>query len=352
MELDYNYVLFDHNKEVFYKLTLTDLFDKPFVRVYNPPMSDKNWFERLLYRFHVSEHFILPFKSIWNKRLFTHKFNNNKPICFLFSSNLFNLNRLGFFNYLRKKYKNCKLVYYCRDLYSIYFRRYKGFDDKWMKETFDVILNYDLKQVIKYNLTFYSDFESMFDLSKYESDNKSDVIFVGAAKGRLNKILDCYNYMTNKGLNCDFYIVGAPEEIKAKYPNIVFSDKWLDYENVLIKIANTKCILEIVQEDSIGYSARAMKAFGYNKKLVTNSPTIRFTRFFDNHDVQVINEANDINISAIKDSNEVNYHYKNEFSPLKVIEFLDLLLTGRTTPEDYYSSWLDLKGYKHFCEKE
>ena len=214
-----------------------------------------------------------------------------------------------------------------------------------MKKIFDLILNYDLNQVVKYGLTFYPDFESMIDISCYQKEEKSDVVFVGLAKGRLPIILDCYNLFINRGLRCDFYIVGAPENIVHDYPGIVFSDSYLDYYSVLSKIANTKCILEVIQDSSIGWSARAMKAFGYNKKLVTDAEAIRFTRFYDGHNVQVFDNTDEINVDAIKDNSLVNYNYSDEFSPLRMIEYIDLLLSGKSTTEEYFSEWLDYDKY-------
>lgn len=349
-ELSFNYVIFDNNTNSFYKLTLNDLLNKSFIQVNNPPMGDRCFFERLLYKFHVSEHFRLPFKSIWNKRIFRNCFGNDKPICFLFSSDLITLKRLKFFEFLKSEYKDCKLVYYCRDLFDLYFKRYKDFDLDYIKKTFDVILNYDLSQVLKYDLTFYPDFESMIDLSKYKGDDVKDVVFVGAAKGRLDMVLNCYNYLTNNNISCDFYIVGAPKDVKSKYPGIVFSDKWLSYDQVLTKIANARCILEIIQENSVGYSARAMKAFGYNKQLITTSSTVKFTRFFDNYNVQCISDPRDINIEALNEKKTVDYHYKDEFSPIKMIEFLDALFVNHTSAAEFFSDWIDLESFKEYLQ--
>ena len=348
-ELSYNYVYFDDNKNSFYRITLGDLYKHEGVFVENPLMSHKNAFVRFLYKAHnsgrINRVIKLPFKSIWNRFLFKNIFQNNKPICFVFASSLYRLRWVGYFDYLKKHYRNCKLVYCCRDLYSNYFEWYKGFNDDYVKKTFDLILEYDIQEVKKYGLTFYTDFESYTWQGSVEKEDKFDVVFIGAAKDRIDLILSVYELLIKKGLTCYFYITGADCSLKEKYPFIHFEKEWMPYAEVIKKTMQARCILEVVQGESSGWTARAMKAFMYNKKLITNSKAVTYTRFFDNKNVQFFSKAEDINVDYIKGRNIPDFKYNNEFSPISVIEYIDGLFTKKWDSFEFYEKWFDLKKY-------
>ena len=200
MEHKYNYVIFDDNEDSFYKDTLLDFYKLSNVKVVNPPLSDKSGLVRLLFKIHVSEKTAkiikLPFKRIWRKHLFKNTFLNSKPMCFMFCNSLYKLRWTGFFEYLKKEYPGCKLVYYCRDLFKYCFSRYKRFEPEYLYKTFDYVLTYDMKDSIKYGLTFYSDFETIHDSPiSCTIDNK--VVFVGAARDRLDTILNVFRFIFN-----------------------------------------------------------------------------------------------------------------------------------------------------------
>ena len=88
-----------------------------------------------------------------------------------------------------------------------------------------------------------------------------------------------------------------------------------------------------------------MKAFIYDKKLITNSKAVTFTRFFDNKNVQFFTNISDINIDYIKDKKMPRYDYNDEFSPRSVIRYIDGLLTGKCDSYSFFNNWLDLNKY-------
>ena len=348
-ELHCNYVIFDDMRNEFYRTTLKDLYGYSNVIVKNPPLGDEPAIIRALYRVHVSDHFDkfinLPFKSLWNKKLAENSFDDSKPICFFFSSGMYYARRLGFFEYLKKEYPGCKLVFCCRDLFSLFKERYRNFDEQYVKDTFDLILNYDIREVKKHGLVFYPDFESTVNIGDGGGEG-TDVVFVGAAKNRLNLILQTYEVLDKAGLACDFNITEVEDEqIKAKYPRINFMDKWMPYHEVLDRIARSRCILEIIQDNSVGWSARAMKAFMYNKKLITNAKAVRYTRFFDGKDVQYFESPDTIDTDAIKDPAMPDFRYNGEYSPRSVLQYVDEMLCNDTTQTQFFSDWLNLESY-------
>lgn len=349
--MNYNYVIFDDNTDVFYKTTLQDLFGKENIKVYCPLLNDRPKIVQNLFRVHISEktmrYVVLPLKSIWNKHIFSSSFIDDKPICFVFANSTYKLRWCGYFDYLKQNFPGCKLVYYCRDLFDYYKDRYRGFDEEYLKRTFDAILTYDMLDVINHNLVFYPDFESMVSSDFNQKHENNKVLFIGQARDRLKLILDVYHRLTDNGIPCDFYLTGVDEKLRFEGPGIVFADKWMPYTEVVDKTIKAGCILEIVQENTVGYSARAMKAIGYNKRLITNSIAVKYTRFYDDKNIQYFSNANDIDVMALKEKHYPDYHYNNEFSPLRMLDFLDKYFTEKITDEEYYGNWFDLKTYKN-----
>ena len=347
----YNYVFFSDHVQEFYHIGHEPVNTDVCVRYYDFPLCNEKKIIRLLYRIHNSDRINriikLPLKKIWNKFFFRERFPNDKPICFVFSCEMLKMKDVNYFNYLRKKYQECKLLYLCTDKFDLIKGRYDGFDEDYLRKTFDYVLTYEVFDVKHHGLTYFQTLRQNNEsikaqISDSNSKTQSDVVFVGEAKDRLKVVLDVFNWLTSKGLKCDFYIAFAPQEIREEYPDITFGDSWIPYKEVVKKIEQSRCILDVVQGGAIGINARAKRAFEFNKMLVSNCKGIQYSKLYDGRNIQFFEKAEDINTDAIKNdiSPEYNYSYLvNEMSPYK---YLDLLLQGKTTAEEYYSDWIDL----------
>lgn len=348
----YNYVFFSNNKHEFYHIGHNPINGKVSVRYYDFPLCAESKFLRFLYRVHNSErikkHIELPFKKVWNRILFREHFDNEKPICFVFSCETYYFCEVGFFEYLRKKYPDCKLMFLCTDKFDLIRQRYKMFDENYLRQAFDFILTYEVFDVKKYGLTYFQFFNPISkssSLKVMETQNpiiKNDVVFVGEAKDRLPIILSVYDYLTNKGLVCDFYIAFAPQDVRQKYPGIQFGDSWIPYKDVIMKIKQSRCILDVVQGDSIGINARAIRAFEYNKKLISNCLGIKNCKLNDGRNVQFFDKVETINSDVIKNDSSPNYMFENLVSELSPYRYLDLIIQNETIPQIYYKQWIDL----------
>lgn len=62
--------------------------------------------------------------------------------------------------------------------------------------------------------------------------------------------------------------------------------------------------------------------------------------------MKLIDESADIDFSFIK-QNQVtpNYRYKDEFSPVFFLDYLEKTIDTGVSPEEYYGSWFDIAGY-------
>ena len=62
----------------------------------------------------------------------------------------------------------------------------------------------------------------------------------------------------------------------------------------------------------------------YNKLLITNCPEISESGYYDPRYVQLFEDVSEIEARFVTDAPElVDYHYRGDFSPKKVLEFIE-----------------------------
>ena len=344
---NYNYVFFSGNKQEFYKQNHFDKNGDLVVRYYDGHLCKENRFLRFLYRIHNSGRLNrlikLPFKKIWNKTYFHEKFANGKPICFVFSCELYFLKDRKYFEYLKRTYPNCKLVYFFTDMVDLVSKRFKDFNLDYLKKTFDFVMTYEVFDVKKYGLEYHYDVPPSFNSTEEMQNYDSDIVFVGEAKDRLETLLNCYDLFSKHNLKCDFTIVFAPKDIRAKYPNIKWLDSWMPYSVVLEKIKKSKCILDIVQNNAVGINARGFRAFQYNKMIVSNCKGIKYCSFFDGKIVQYFDNVNDIKLEPFFNKSSINYDYEL-INKMGGVNHIECLLSNICGTNEFYADFLDLNG--------
>lgn len=129
---------------------------------------------------------------------------------------------------------------------------------------------------------------------------------------------------------------------------MIYSDNWMPFDELLRRARSAKCMVDILQGQAAGFTSRFWHAVFYNKQLISNNPLIRFTRYYDEKHMQLIQGAEEIDFAVLKTPEEIDYQYQDEFSASNFIGFLDARLTSNISPEEYYSDWFDIKGYKEF----
>lgn len=322
----YNFVIFGSDAE-YLMLGISDVLSFDKVRYYSTRMSSQTPFIRLFCKIHTSpkinRYIDLPCKQIWNRFYFKNDFNQDAPLCFIFYPNNYWFRSVGYFEYLKEKYPRCKLAMVFHDMVEKYYDRYESFDPIYVKKTFDLVLSYNKYDVEKYGLVYYPGYMSKVQIDPDEQTPSSDVFFVGAAKDRLELILEVYEKLAGAGLKCDFHIMGVPE-CEQRYADQITYNQWLPYRDVLKRVAKTKCNLEVSQKGVLGFTFRTVEALLYNKKLLSNNPILVGTKFYNKAYVQYFQYASDIDVDAVKDESiAVNYHYNGEYSPVQMLEFID-----------------------------
>jgi hypothetical protein len=132
---------------------------------------------------------------------------------------------------------------------------------------------------MKHNTTFFFD-----NIPKPRKNVTCDVCFVGYEKGRRKEIERIAQALDKAKCTTDFYIVdddAAKRNYKGAYPRI-------SYEQILERIAGSKAILDILQDNQTGLTIRPMEALFFKKKLITNQLIIKNQDFYHPDNIFVL----------------------------------------------------------------
>ncbi len=210
-------------------------------------------------------------------------------------------------SHLRRCYPSCVLVIYIVDVLAN-----MGFSLCEAKRQFDVVCSFDEVEAKNNGMCFVLEPFSTRYLKNVKIPQKKqyDVSFVGAAKGRYGKIMWLYNHLRNKGLKCDFYIVGVNKKDQIKSDGLHY--EWLNFERVLEHAAHSKCVVEIMQKGGYSATTRFAEAVLLNINLITDCPALK-----DVEDSSIIwfNEGVELSVDRIcNENNTILDKYSEMFS--------------------------------------
>lgn len=300
----------------FYDVAYYDLMNLPSV-TYIRDIRPQNAILRILFKIHQSEkinHIVpLPFKQVWFPS-FEPKLNNRgKDVCFIFFGGwLYKPIFKQYAEWLRRKYVDARFVCYFQDLLGSNVGLNK------LKNTFDIIASYDKYEASKFGLLYLQTPYSKINL-EYNSQYECDAYFVGKSKNRLEKIINMYDLLTSKGLDCQFYvIIDSKREFIAHRKGIHYVDSMPYLEN-LNHVINSKCVVEIMQSGATGFTLRTWEAIIYDKHLLTDNKSIVDSEFYISDYMHV----EDINLSSLLVRPNYPDELKALISPKKLLKKIE-----------------------------
>lgn len=322
-ELKYNYVIFGAIDD-FVVAAFSDLIGIPGIRIMPPSLDCKSHFLNLLYRLHFTPFLNkkrgLPFKGIWNSKLFKNTFTDNKPICFVFYGRYCRYPK-SFLEYLSKHYPSCKFVVYHDDIAKSNY----GMFDCELKAKIHLFITYDFERSLKDNCLYYP---TVYSRIRVEPDDgvvipQSDVYFLGRGKNRIKYIVSLYKKLSGLGLKCDFNLLDVPIEMQEDI-GIHYLKRKMDYTTNIRHIMATKCVVDITQDGSSGFTYRVWEAIAYDKHLISNNEKLTSSIYFDSVFVHFFNNVDSITsdfCDAI--ANKIINDKKHLISPKRFISFID-----------------------------
>ena len=186
----------------------------------------------------------------------------------------------------------------------------------------DRVYTYDIVDSRKMGWHFTRQYFSTLPMKK--KPIKYDIFLVIFDKGRAERAVEYYDYFTSKGYKCLFYISGVKDSFVASHERSgIIYNTILEYQQIIHFISQSRVILEICQKGQNSNTLRAFEAIVYNRKLLTDNPDIISFPYYDPEYIKIFSNINDLeqlNASFfISDSDSVNYHYENDFSPSHLV---------------------------------
>lgn len=322
----YRFVLFFSNTD-YNKVVYSDFEKMDCVSLYRDFRPSNNIL-KALHKVHFSEKintvYRLPFKSIWYKKLFSlEKLDKSQPLCFLFMYSFANdLRIIEFIEYLKKYFPKAKFVCYYTDIISSLSPYAIVRNISLMRSYFDLLVSYDKNDAAKYCFSFFPTSFSDYKVEEDMSIPQKDILFLGAAKDRWNKILNTYKHATNCGLNCDFYIYKLAKEKKENHPGIHYIETPMPYIEYLKHVVRCRCILEIEQESATGSTLRNWEAINYDKFLLTDNSAIKTSPFYDESYVRLVNFDGSFDDKLISHESGYVNPLKESIRPVRLLEFI------------------------------
>ncbi|MDK2810944.1 MAG: hypothetical protein PWR27_1653 [Petroclostridium sp.] len=318
-----NYVIYTDGFNEMERIIFLDLEGMENVKIVSKNRVFNNSFAQKLFRLHfsfkINNKFDLPLKSIWFKKLYK-TFPNNDETIYLFSPSWY---YPQFFEYIRKANTSNKIAMHFGDTIISKKRFIKNLDIEYLKKNADYIGSYNPRDVCDYNIDYlnmcYSKFNNISELPQYD---KVDVVFVGAARNRMNLIMEAYKNAKKAGLKVWFYIVSDNSELESGN-DIFFSKSPLSYREYLGHVISSKCIVEIIDPGSDGGTLRFWDAVMYNKKLITNNKSILDSKYYDGKNIVFTCDYTKQVFESIDIQEGIDYHYLNENSPIEFIKHIE-----------------------------
>ncbi len=246
----------------------------------------------------------LPLKKIWFP-YFANCIskNKNQPILLVIYDRNKLANNFEFLNYLRKSFKDIKLVYMFTNVARISGASANGCLDK-LKNYYDVVYAFDPMDSVefgfKYSPLLYS--KNLID----GSTENSCVFYVGNAKDRYSQLMDFFYRLKEIGKNRNFFITGVPDNETRREEEIHYNTP-IPYKKCLENIQKSTCLLDVIQGNSSGFTIKVCEAVYYNKLLITTNKHIKELPFYDERFIRVIESAYDITSDFFEYEGKVEY---------------------------------------------
>ena len=330
---NFNYMFFLPFKGDFAEFAFHDAFALNNFRVMIPIFTNNNNKISLSFTPYIPSNNPTAFKNFSvpnSSQLFYADFHTRDPIVFLFFPHRFYLfEATGFFRYLRNNYPGCKLVLFMTDPVYHFQQNFNMFfneaNTKSILSTFDCVLSYNIVDAADYGLTYFEGPHSIFPYDHAEED--IDIFFVGHAGDRLERILRAYEAFKAAGFVCDFYIVKVDTPPRLPDSDDLHFNQFLPYPETLKHVRRSRAILDITRVRNYGLTVRYFESLAYNKIFITDNAFYRQDRF-NSPKLFLIDKSFEIDKEQFMSASKLPSNYRNEYSPLHMITFLESVLNA------------------------
>lgn len=191
------------------------------------------------------------------------------------------------------------------------------------KKVFDRVMTFDPDDAKKYNMELCSTPYSKINMNSTEESVQ--LYFCGSNAGRMYGLYLIWLDARKRNVAVKYDLVGC--QVFAQFfendSKICFHETYVEYPELLREMQKASCILDFTQSDQSGFTLRPYEAVVYSKKLLTNNKRIFEFQFYDERYMRYFEDIDDIDWDWLKEPASVDYGYKGEFSPKKLLQRLN-----------------------------
>lgn len=189
----------------------------------------------------------------------------------------------------------------------------------------DLIYTFDLCDAKKFNFIHFHTMYSKIYNDKDCLPIEYDAMFNGTDKGRYYLLCDIMKKCSNTKFFINMICISDEMKKKAGFQ----SNTSIKYSDSLYYVTRSNCIIDIVlDKQQTGLSLRVYEALVYNKKLLTNNPSIMKFPYYNTMYMKYFKSIDDIDEEFIRERVNVDYGYKGEFSPIHFLEDISKRLSN------------------------
>ena len=262
----------------------------------------------------------LPFKKVWYERIL-RRLNidpKNENFLIVYDRNrlLFDLN---FFEFLRRKLPGIKIYYLFSNIVK-YTGAIKMGILHDLNKHFDKVFAFDKTDAEKYSFSYFPLIYTK-SVPMGNSAPEYDLFYIGKAKDRYEQLIRVFEKAQEEGLKCDFNIVEVPKE-KQIYEDLIHYNKPLSYSEVLKRMDNARCFVDMIQGHSTAFTIKTCEAIIYDKKLITSNENVKGEPFYNENMMLVYSEDQSLKDFLSLESIPFDSKSKNIFSPYTLFQNL------------------------------
>ena len=304
MERDTNYVICA-NRFDYYRYMFRDIQGDACVKYYEDFNDMLTSLERKLF-------YNIKIKSIRRiiikKALERIRFDNDRPVCFIYFSHFLPLLKEGMADIARELFPGSSHVHYFTDAKNINEESLA-----FSKEHMDAAGIHDRTAADKYGLEFWP---SPYPKKQETAQIEYDLCFIGRLEDRRERLEKLAEFCEKNSIKTAIYCydINRNETING----IRYFNKVMPYEETLDIIRKSRCILElgIARKQYACSYLRITEAASMNKKILTDNRNILgFPICEANRDkIAVFERVEDIDPAFITDKTEDNWNDKIDYS--------------------------------------
>lgn len=276
--------------------------------------------EKLCLSYQLNSKIHVPFQSVFYN-LDAYKYESQHTYHMIMPTTSISKFTVQYLKTFKKKHSNVKLYALVTDSMHASSPHMNLVREKLFSDVWDRVLTYDKYDAKEFGFTWFGySYYSSYDFVDPDPV-ESDIYYVGYDKGgREQTVLDVYHKLLSEGCSARFDVVSSNPSDPVS--GLIYLNSKISYPQVVSRVKSTNCILEILQDNQKAQSLRYFEAVVYNKKLLTNNPGIAELPYYDERFMKIFETVDDFDVEWARERENIEYGYKGEFSPIKIIDFI------------------------------